>query len=91
MSFLIAQSIINGVILGTLYLMMAIGFTLAFGVMRIVNFAHGEFYMIGAFLALIGVNWLGLPFPLALAFTIATGNAARRADRARRFSSVQGG
>lgn len=72
MSFLIAQSIINGVILGTLYLMMAIGFTLAFGVMRIVNFAHGEFYMIGAFLALIGVNWLGLPFPLALAFTIAT-------------------
>ncbi|WP_274424947.1 branched-chain amino acid ABC transporter permease [Chelativorans sp. YIM 93263] len=71
MSFLIAQSIINGVILGTLYLMMAIGFTLAFGVMRIVNFAHGEFYMIGAFLALIGVNWLGLPFPLALALTAA--------------------
>ena len=41
MSFLIAQSLINGVILGTLYLLMAIGFTLAFGVMRIVNFAHG--------------------------------------------------
>lgn len=51
MSFLIAQSLINGVILGTLYLLMAIGFTLAFGVMRIVNFAHGEFYMIGAFCA----------------------------------------
>ena len=45
MSFLIAQSLINGVILGTLYLMMAIGFTLVFGVMRVVNFAHGEFYM----------------------------------------------
>lgn len=71
MSFLIAQSIVNGVILGTLYLMMAIGFTLAFGVMRIVNFAHGEFYMIGAFLALIGVNWLGLPFAFSLAFTVA--------------------
>ena len=71
MSFLIAQSLINGVILGTLYLLMAIGFTLAFGVMRIVNFAHGEFYMVGAFCALIGVTWLGLPFPVTLALTIA--------------------
>lgn len=70
MSFLIAQSLINGVILGTLYLMMAIGFTLVFGVMRIVNFAHGEFYMIGAFMALIGVTWLGLPYAATLALTV---------------------
>lgn len=70
MSFLIAQSLINGVILGTLYLMMAIGFTLVFGIMRIVNFAHGEFYMIGAFLALIGVTWLGLPYAVTLALTV---------------------
>ena len=70
MSFLIAQSLINGVILGTLYLMMAIGFTLVFGVMRIVNFAHGEFYMIGAFMALIGVTWLGLPYAVTLALTV---------------------
>ncbi|WAP69839.1 branched-chain amino acid ABC transporter permease [Jiella pelagia] len=71
MSFLIAQSLVNGVILGTLYLMMAIGFTLVFGVMRIVNFAHGEFYMMGAFAALIGVTWLGLPYALTLALTVA--------------------
>jgi len=71
LSFLIAQSLINGVILGTLYLLMAIGFTLAFGVMRIVNFAHGEFYMIGAFMALIGVTWLGLPYGVTLALTVA--------------------
>jgi branched-chain amino acid transport system permease protein len=64
------QSLINGMILGTLYLMMAIGFTLAFGVMRIVNFAHGEFYMIGAFMALIGVTWLGLPYGVTLALTV---------------------
>ena len=70
MSFLIAQSLINGVILGTLYLMMAIGFTLVFGVMRIVNFAHGEFYMIGAFMALIGVTWLGLPYAATLVLTV---------------------
>lgn len=71
MTFLIAQSLINGVILGTLYLLMAIGFTLVFGVMRIVNFAHGEFYMLGAFAALLGVTALGLPFPLTLALTAA--------------------
>jgi branched-chain amino acid transport system permease protein len=70
LSFLIVQSLINGMILGTLYLMMAIGFTLAFGVMRIVNFAHGEFYMIGAFMALIGVTWLGLPYGVTLALTV---------------------
>ena len=70
MSFLIAQSLINGVILGTLYLMMAIGFTLVFGVMRVVNFAHGEFYMIGAFTALIGVAWFDLPYGLAIALTV---------------------
>ncbi len=70
MSFLIAQSLINGIILGTLYLMMAIGFTLVFGVMRVVNFAHGEFYMIGAFMALIGVTWLGLPYAVTLALTV---------------------
>lgn len=71
MSFLIAQSLINGVILGTLYLMMSIGFTLVFGVMRIVNFSHGEFYMTGAFMALIGVTWLDLPYALTLALTVA--------------------
>lgn len=70
MSFLIAQSLINGIILGTLYLMMAIGFTLVFGIMRIVNFAHGEFYMIGAFMALIGVTWLGLPYAATLVLTV---------------------
>jgi len=69
-SFLIAQSLINGIILGTLYLMMAIGFTLVFGIMRIVNFAHGEFYMIGAFMALIGVTWLGLPYAATLVLTV---------------------
>lgn len=50
--------------------MMAIGFTLVFGVMRIVNFAHGEFYMTGAFMALIGVTWLDLPYPVTLGLTV---------------------
>lgn len=43
------QSIINGLIIGGTYAMMGIGLTLIFGVMNVVNFAHGEFYMLGAF------------------------------------------
>src|SRR3546814_16478333 len=45
---------------------MAIGFTLVFGVMRIANFAHGEFYMLGAFIAFICVTPLGLPYMLSV-------------------------
>ncbi|KUO79004.1 MAG: ABC transporter permease [Desulfosporosinus sp. BRH_c37] len=43
------QNIINGLIIGGTYAMMGIGLTLIFGVMNVVNFAHGEFYMLGAF------------------------------------------
>jgi branched-chain amino acid transport system permease protein len=62
LSFLIGQALTNGLIVGLLYLLMAIGFTLVFGVMRIANFAHGEFYMLGAFLAYFGVTRFGLPY-----------------------------
>nr|WP_315595874.1 branched-chain amino acid ABC transporter permease [uncultured Cupriavidus sp.] len=63
---LVAQALVNGLIIGLLYLLMAIGFTLVFGVMRIVNFAHGEFYMFGAFFAYVLVaNW-HFPFVAAV-------------------------
>ncbi|MGF1623131.1 MAG: branched-chain amino acid ABC transporter permease [Rhodomicrobiaceae bacterium] len=70
MSFLITQSLVNGVILGFLYLLMAVGFTLVFGIMRVVNFAHGEFYMLGAFAAFFALTMLDLPYfaAVALAF-----------------------
>jgi branched-chain amino acid transport system permease protein len=66
-SNLLAQALVNGVIIGLLYLLMAVGFTLVFGVMRIVNFAHGEFYMLGAFFAYILVSRWQLPFIAAVA------------------------
>ncbi|MBZ8132381.1 branched-chain amino acid ABC transporter permease [Afifella sp. IM 167] len=62
LQFLLGQALTNGLVIGLLYLLMAIGFTLVFGVMRIANFAHGEFYMLGAFVAFITVKWLGLPY-----------------------------
>lgn len=65
-TLLIAQATINGLVVGLLYLLMAVGFTLVFGVMRIVNFAHGEFYMLGAFCAYFVTTTLGLPFLAAV-------------------------
>ena len=58
---------VNGLITGLFYALMAIGLSLIFGILRIVNFAHGEFYMVGAYaytlIALVlGVSvWVALP------------------------------
>ena len=77
LQFLISQAIANGLIIGLLYLLMAIGFTLVFGVMRIANFAHGEFYMLGAFISFVCVTKLSLPYIvsvfIAFALTLALG------------------
>nr|WP_255448247.1 MULTISPECIES: branched-chain amino acid ABC transporter permease [unclassified Bordetella] len=56
-------------IVGLLYLLMAVGFTLVFGVMRMVNFAHGEFYMLGTFGAYILTTQAHLPFLAAVGLT----------------------
>ena len=42
------QLLINGLVLGVIYALIAMGLALIFGVLEIVNFAHGEFYMLGA-------------------------------------------
>jgi branched-chain amino acid transport system permease protein len=62
---LIGQTL-NGVIVGTLYGIIALGVTLTFGITGIVNFALGEFMMIGAYLTWYLVDLVGLPFPIAL-------------------------
>ena len=73
LSLLIGQAVVNGLVVGLLYLLMAVGFTLVFGVMRIVNFAHAEFYMLGAFVTFVCVTHFELPFlpSVALTFVIA--------------------
>jgi branched-chain amino acid transport system permease protein len=63
---MIEQMIVNGVLAGLIYVIMALGFTLIFGIMRIVNFAHGEFYLVGALVVLLFFGQLGVPFSLAV-------------------------
>ncbi|GGE34510.1 branched-chain amino acid ABC transporter permease [Agaricicola taiwanensis] len=64
---LIAQSLVNGVVLGMTYVLVALGFTLIFGIMRMVNFAHGEFYMLGAFVTFFAFAQFQIPFIVSLA------------------------
>jgi branched-chain amino acid transport system permease protein len=61
------QIAVNGLLAGLIYVIMALGFTLIFGIMRIVNFAHGEFYMLGAVIVLVLFGQMGWPFFAAVA------------------------
>lgn len=64
------QQLINGISLGAIYGLIAIGYTMVYGIIGMINFAHGEIYMIGAFVSLIGfllMGVLGISYiPLAL-------------------------
>lgn len=60
------QQILNGLVLGGGYALMALGLTMIFGILQVINFAHGELYMIGAFLTLYFTSFLGLPFLLSI-------------------------
>lgn len=60
------QVLINGMVLGTVYALIALGLTMVFGIMRVVNFAHGQMYMLGAFVVYYLYGEYGWPFWIAL-------------------------
>ncbi|WP_456458797.1 branched-chain amino acid ABC transporter permease, partial [Nitratifractor sp.] len=59
------QQLINGASLGSMYALIAIGYTMVYGVLRLINFAHGDIMMVGAFFTYMGTA-AGLPFSLAV-------------------------
>lgn len=61
-----AQAAVIGVSLGAQYALLALGFTLIFGILGVVNFAHGGFYMLGGYVAYSCVVQLGLPYPVGV-------------------------
>jgi len=72
-----AQQLINGLTLGSIYGLIAIGYTMVYGIVGMINFAHGEVFMIGAFIALIAILSLfalgvtSVPLALLLALVVA--------------------
>src|ERR1700675_1354051 len=68
------QQLINGVTLGMIYGLIAVGYTMVYGIIGMINFAHGDVFMVGSFLSLIALlllSALGITsVPLALAMTL---------------------
>src|SRR3989304_1702008 len=61
-----AQQVINGLQLGFVYALIALGYTMVYGIVRLINFAHGDVFMIGAFIGFYTIE--RYPLPLALVF-----------------------
>jgi len=68
------QHLLNGLLLGGTYALLGIGLTLIFGLMNVVNFAHGEFYTLGAYLTFAAASLLRVNFVLAIAVAILGGS-----------------
>jgi branched-chain amino acid transport system permease protein len=64
------QQLINGLSLGSLYALIAIGYTLVYGILRLINFAHGDLLMVGAYVAVMTVGPFSWPWPAAFGLAI---------------------
>ncbi len=66
------QELVNGIVVGALYSLIALGFSMVYGVLKLLNFAHGDLYMVGAFAGYFVIQWFGgskaltIPVPLLL-------------------------
>ena len=59
-------NLINGISLGSIYAIIAIGYTMVYGISKMLNFAHGDIIMVGAFVAFIIISGLNLPTALGI-------------------------
>ena len=57
------QQVINGLVLGSLYSLIALGYTMVYGILNLINFAHGDVLMVGALTALTTILFLKSQFP----------------------------
>ncbi len=65
------QQVVNGLVSGSIYVLMALGLTMIFGVLNIINFAHGEIYMLGGYFTYSFCIFVGIPYFLAMLFAMA--------------------
>ena len=63
------QQLVNGASLGSMYALIAIGYTMVYGVLRLINFAHGDIMMVGAFMTYLATS-MGMPFGVAVLFGV---------------------
>ncbi|QDR83065.1 branched-chain amino acid ABC transporter permease [Sporomusa termitida] len=66
------QQLINGISLGSIYALIALGYTMVYGIIRLINFAHGDIYMVGAYAGYFATSVFKFSFVPALLFSMAT-------------------
>ncbi len=80
---LFLQHLVNGISLGSLYALLAIGYTMVYGILRLINFAHGDIFMIGTYIAFYAMTSFLLPwyvsFLIAIVLTCIFGIVVERA------------
>lgn len=64
------QQLVNGLILGSVYALLALGYTMVYGIIKLINFAHGDIYMMGAFIGYYLINTYHMNFFIALILTM---------------------
>src|SRR3954464_15543582 len=60
------QQLVNGISLGSIYALIALGYTMVYGIVKLINFAHGDVFMVGAFIGFYSITVFHLNFFLAL-------------------------
>ena len=65
------QQLVNGISLGSIYALIALGYTMVYGIIKLINFAHGEIFMIGSFIGYFSIAGWGLGFIPALLLSMA--------------------
>ena len=78
MTELLIEQIINGIVAGSVYALVAAGMTMIFGVLRAINFAHGEYYMLGTFSAWYVITKLDVSYPVAIFLAVIMTMASSR-------------
>ena len=67
----IITTLINGLSIGGIYAMIALGYTMVYGIAKMLNFAHGDIIMIGAYVAFFALTYFHLPLPVVVLVSIA--------------------
>jgi branched-chain amino acid transport system permease protein len=75
------QQVVNGLTTGSLYALIALGYSMVYGVLKLLNFAHGDLYMVGAYIGFFVIQWFGgaqhlsiaVPLLLVIMFVLAAG------------------
>ena len=86
----IFEQIVNGIVSGSVYAIVAVGMTMIFGVLRAINFAHGEYYMLGTFGAWFAIEYFDLPYPVAIVIGVIADRGHRRRRRQVRDAAHRG-